>query len=444
MSTLLIGTMASGQDDVTLTVFGEGVTKDAATTNALRSSIEQAYGVFVSADTKILNDQLVKDEIVTISTGNIKSYKELSQVQTSNGLYNVSLSAEVSVQNLIKYSQSHGSSAEFAGQTFTYNMKMRELNKKNEMLALNNMIEQLRSMQNDIFDYIVEVKEPQLISGNNYSVPVSVAVTANPNYENFIQIISNTLGALSLTEEEMKNYNANNMSVQVYIPFYNYKKLRVPTWFITTGKSHIYFLRCDLEYLSEVNNQVCTIINNAQKAFEVRAKGYLISDWAPELKDITLLCAIPNPKFLNYDFNKSRVIERITESYPIPITDYKKLSPQRYRPGTMLYFDSAPIPEDSSCRWINEFYFGGYVGIESKYINSFNISYDYLAMDQYRHTQGVVKTKNVEIPLSLPLNSGEVITTVTHSFEFDLESLSRLQGFEVIKKSIDNKDINDE
>ena len=51
-------------DDITLVVDGEGKDKTEATKNALRSAIEQSYGTFVSANTVILNDELVKDEIV--------------------------------------------------------------------------------------------------------------------------------------------------------------------------------------------------------------------------------------------------------------------------------------------------------------------------------------------------------------------------------------------
>ena len=60
---------------VTLTVVGSGKTIEEAKTNALRSAIEQAYGVFVSSNTEILNDELIKDEIVSISSGNIKEFK---------------------------------------------------------------------------------------------------------------------------------------------------------------------------------------------------------------------------------------------------------------------------------------------------------------------------------------------------------------------------------
>lgn len=69
---------AKNDKEITLTVSSDGPTKDDAIKNALRLAIEQAYGVFVSANTTILNDDLVKDEIVTISKGAIKEYSLIS------------------------------------------------------------------------------------------------------------------------------------------------------------------------------------------------------------------------------------------------------------------------------------------------------------------------------------------------------------------------------
>ena len=71
--------LAQNTNDVTLTVVGSGKTIEEAKTNALRSAIEQAYGAFVSSNTEILNDEIVKNEIVSISSGNIKEFKILSQ-----------------------------------------------------------------------------------------------------------------------------------------------------------------------------------------------------------------------------------------------------------------------------------------------------------------------------------------------------------------------------
>ncbi len=69
--TCLFTLNAFAQDDktVTLVVSGQGKTQDEARQNALRSAIEQAFGTFISSKAEMLNDNLIKDEIVSISKG---------------------------------------------------------------------------------------------------------------------------------------------------------------------------------------------------------------------------------------------------------------------------------------------------------------------------------------------------------------------------------------
>ena len=60
ITALLFSILLQAQpNEVSLVVTGEGATKEEATNNALRSAIEQAFGVFVSANTEILNDEIV-------------------------------------------------------------------------------------------------------------------------------------------------------------------------------------------------------------------------------------------------------------------------------------------------------------------------------------------------------------------------------------------------
>ena len=66
--------LSAPKDQVSLVVMGQGSTHDAAVTSALRSAIEQSFGAFISSQTRIQNDVLVSDEIVAISSGNIKKY----------------------------------------------------------------------------------------------------------------------------------------------------------------------------------------------------------------------------------------------------------------------------------------------------------------------------------------------------------------------------------
>lgn len=120
--------------EVSLVVNAEGPNKTEAIDNALRSAIEQTYGMFVSANTTILNDEVVKDEITTVSTGNIQKYTEISSVLLPNGNTSVTLEAVVSLTKLVSYAKSKGSECEFAGSTFGANLRLYELRKKTKPL----------------------------------------------------------------------------------------------------------------------------------------------------------------------------------------------------------------------------------------------------------------------------------------------------------------------
>ena len=154
------GEQSNVNDEVTLVASGKASDSEKATTIALRSAIEQAYGTFVSANTTILNDDLVKDEIVTISNGNIKSYEVLSDVKCEDGQDMVTVKATVCISKLVSYAKSKGASTEFAGATFAQSMKIKELNKKNESQALQNVLAMVKEMLPIAFDKKLYVADP--------------------------------------------------------------------------------------------------------------------------------------------------------------------------------------------------------------------------------------------------------------------------------------------
>lgn len=169
-------------DEVELVVTGDGQTKELATLSALRSALEQAFGTFVSSNTKILNDELVKDEIVSISTGNIKEYKYLAVNEMDCQFY-VTIKATVSVGKLIQYVKSKGGETELAGATFAMNLKMKRLQEENLKKAEQSFREQFELMasQANFFDYEIKVGEP-ISRGGNIAVPFAICGTINKNF----------------------------------------------------------------------------------------------------------------------------------------------------------------------------------------------------------------------------------------------------------------------
>lgn len=192
MVVFVVEANAQGSGDVTLVVNGIGENKDLAVNNALRSAIEQAFGVFVSSNTDILNDELVKDEIVSVSAGNIKSFKELGCNVYQNGDYSVTLEACVSTSKLTSYAQSKGTTCELAGATIVANMKMQQLYAENASKALEHLVKEVEQIAPTIFDYSLDITSSQ----NNRFI-ATISICANSNTASFIKRINNTLASLS-------------------------------------------------------------------------------------------------------------------------------------------------------------------------------------------------------------------------------------------------------
>lgn len=211
-------TGSSGKS-ITLVVSGEGSTKEEATKNALRSAIEQAFGTFVSANTNVINDELVRDEIVTVSSGNIQAFKEISSMEV-DGMKSVTLQATVSIGKLISYAQNKGMQAELAGASFAMNKKIRQLNKVNEEKAMEHLMEQLDQIAaQGLYDYKIETSDPRNsyhVSGYN-SLEVIITATINDNGNNYLKTLKQTLASLELTSlEEYRNANEEYYDLRIY------------------------------------------------------------------------------------------------------------------------------------------------------------------------------------------------------------------------------------
>lgn len=200
-----LNSYAADKDEITLTVTSDGATKDEAIKNALRTAIEQAYGAFVSANTTILNDELVKDEIVTVSNGSIKEYKEIASAQIENGSYSVTLSATVSLPHLISYAKNHGSECEFAGNTFGMEIRLFNLQKENELKAISNLIPAVRHLCRTTMAWQIKVDEPYILNANgkfNYDTWHSLSIKSD-EVNNLLQNIPNLTDSVFNEHEEL-------------------------------------------------------------------------------------------------------------------------------------------------------------------------------------------------------------------------------------------------
>ena len=216
---------AIGQtNEVSLVVSSKGTTEEEAKTNALRSAIEQAFGTFVSSRTEILNDDLVQDQMVSLSNGNIKKFEILSSLYLpEQNSHLVTLNATVSLDKLTSFVQSKGyNDVSFDGGGFAMNLKIQKLNASSEVIAIENLLEQGLMLSEGFFDRELKVGDPKLETSNDpsslkYVVPLTVNTILSSNWSNFHDYYIKTLKNISMSKEEVASYKDLNKMVYEYV-----------------------------------------------------------------------------------------------------------------------------------------------------------------------------------------------------------------------------------
>jgi hypothetical protein len=205
---IVLNINAYAQEDktVTLVVSGQGKTQDEAKQNALRSAIEQAFGTFISSKTELINDSIIKDEIVSVANGNIQKFEIISEVQIPNGGYATSLKATVSVTKLTSFVESKGVIVEFKGGLFAMNMALQEFYEKNEVLAWEKTKTIIYEIMKKGFDYKIDVKQPIKSELNKYAIEIDIDVSMNKNYTTAINFLIDFCKSISLNETGAKEY----------------------------------------------------------------------------------------------------------------------------------------------------------------------------------------------------------------------------------------------
>jgi hypothetical protein len=201
--------------EVSITASGSGKTLEDAKQAALRSATEQAFGAFISSKTEMFNDQVVADQMASVSSGNIKSFSILNESQLPDGSWGVTLKALVSVDKLTSFVEAKGIAIEIKGGMFALNIKQQLLNEQGEIKAVSEMVGLLHEPMQISFDYVIKSSDPKSLDAENknWEIPLVVTATTNKNIDFCANYCIKTLSALSLSSEEVTSYKGLNKAV---------------------------------------------------------------------------------------------------------------------------------------------------------------------------------------------------------------------------------------
>lgn len=222
----LNGAVAQDLEKISLTVSGQGPNKNQAVQIALRDAVESTFGAFVSSNTQILSDELVKDEIVSVSNGNIEKYEILTETALPDGAYSVTLKTEISLSKLKNFTKNKGFEVEFDGAGFAMNIKLQKFNEEQEYKTILNMVEVLEKVLYTSFDYTIAASEPTLFQQDKgtWKIPLKVGAKPNSNFKNFQEYLFKTLKGVSLSQQGKEDYVRLNKPVYTVFFLNNQKQ----------------------------------------------------------------------------------------------------------------------------------------------------------------------------------------------------------------------------
>jgi len=198
-------------------VTGVGTDPDKATRNAIRNAVEQVVGTFISSDTAVKNNQLIKDEILSYSGGYAKGTKVISQEKTDDGLVAVRLEAEVvSTRLKRKIQELNITTKQIEGKSLFAEAVSRQEEKENGAELLAKVLKKYPQAA-----YTFDVGKPEMEDATAGKAKVSVPVTIRWD-SNFVAELKQALKQVAAEEfdtvnlKDMKkisglvNYKENN------------------------------------------------------------------------------------------------------------------------------------------------------------------------------------------------------------------------------------------
>lgn len=177
---LFIQVNAKTRDNIVeLIVLGEGTTEKESITDALKTATMQAFGSFVSSSTVIINDELVKDEIISVSSGNVIGYDLVEPISEKNGNFFATLKVKVSITKLTEFAQSKGCSLDFDGNLYVQQTKLKILQKKNAKKVMENFFWQHLPQIVDFYTPVVKGIYPSENERGGYNLIIEIKLERN-------------------------------------------------------------------------------------------------------------------------------------------------------------------------------------------------------------------------------------------------------------------------
>lgn len=197
-----------------------GVNREDAISKCLINSIELISLNYISSETFISNEKLIKESIKKISTGEILRYQILNEEKIDESNYEVTLKSNVRIDTLSSFFKSQGLDLIFDRSTFKYKINYQKNKENQEIKVLYDVIGKMCENFQKSFDYKLSTSTPVNSGLNDFDwrIPLNVSVTKNSIFTSNYKFLINILKQLSIPDKELDDYkkykkNIYNVSI---------------------------------------------------------------------------------------------------------------------------------------------------------------------------------------------------------------------------------------
>jgi hypothetical protein len=391
------------QDDktVTITVTGEGKTKEEAKQVALQNAIEQTFATFISSKKEILSNKVVRDEFLLESNGNIVSSDMISEIEIANVGFVTTLKTTLSITKLIDFTEKKGEIVEFKGGLFSQKIKMQKLNEDSETSVIRNLCLTSFGILKKSVDFQLKYSDP-IVVGNlrddydeslsdykfsaNYGyylkeykpedfiIKFTIDTKHNGNYFIFLNHFKKTIESLTMNIEEIEEYKNVNKDVYVLkiddVFYYLRKKDNLENLYNLIIKSNIIPMSFKI---SSNTGEVLPLLKyrfSSKKQFKEGYHDFVDTDKKHSFINSTIGYNSDYNKTTHYDWSneKSGWIFNTSNMYPY----YKDFFKTEYLEDNYTRNDSR-ISAENKNKEPNNFLF-----IDTKAVNENSYSFDEL------------------------------------------------------------------
>ena len=208
---LLIFALPPQAEEVTLIVEGIGDSKANAIIDAQRNALRTSYGEFVSTNLTTLNNQLTKNENVNLVSGTVKDFKVISESENDFAIppiVEVLMSVTVNKGKLVSFAKAIGDNVEIQGSLFGAEIRQQEINKNNEVIAMDHLAKKAETMS-AFFDYEISVESPKRspVNEDDYFIYSFLYLKTNKNYRNLTSTVLDTISQVAMKPSEVEKYD---------------------------------------------------------------------------------------------------------------------------------------------------------------------------------------------------------------------------------------------